>query len=59
MLKDKPVEEKAKFEVSIRKWQYCSRMHEKDKDGFIYLDVEYSYEKGIEYNNKPKFTINH
>lgn len=40
---------KAKHEVSVRKWQYEKRKKEKDSEGFVYLDVQYSFEKGVEF----------
>ncbi len=51
--KEKP-EEKAKYEVGIRKWQFAATRKEfdKDKDGFCYLDCEYSFEKGVEFPKK-------
>ena len=38
---------KALYEVSIRKWQYEIKKKVKDADGFVYLDVDYSFEKGV------------
>lgn len=44
--------EKHKYLVSVRKWQYQKRNHKKDKDGFEYLDIVYSFEKGIEFKKE-------
>jgi hypothetical protein len=46
--------EKHKYTVSVRNWQYKSREHKKDKDGFEYLNVVYSFERGVEFKKKPK-----
>jgi len=46
--------EKHKYLVSVRKWQYQNRNRKKDKDGFEYLDVVYSFKKGIEFKKKTE-----
>ena len=40
---------KRKYEVSVRKWQYKKRKSVNDNYGFVYLDINYSFEKGIEF----------
>lgn len=40
---------KALYEVSVRKWQYERTSKVKDVDGFVYLDVDYSFEKGVNF----------
>ncbi|HPS31540.1 MAG TPA: CRISPR-associated helicase Cas3' [bacterium] len=51
---DKKPEEKHKYEVAVRKWQFYSRKRKKDQQGFNYLEIEYTSEKGIESKAKNK-----
>ena len=56
-LKDKKPEEKHKYEVGVRKWQFKSREKIKDKDGFYYLKVFYSIDKGLQFKEKATSVI--
>ncbi|UCH93762.1 MAG: CRISPR-associated helicase Cas3' [Candidatus Aminicenantes bacterium] len=40
---------KALYEVSVRRWQYERMKKVKDVDGFVYLEVGYSFEKGVDF----------
>ncbi|HQO10051.1 MAG TPA: CRISPR-associated helicase Cas3' [Clostridiales bacterium] len=56
-LVNSPQYEKAKYEVSIRKQRYGQFRHEKDKDGFIYLDVHYDDKIGVDFKKKESIKI--
>jgi CRISPR-associated endonuclease/helicase Cas3 len=45
--------EKKKYEVSIRTWQYSQRKTKlSDKDGFVYADIAYDEDIGLNYKGK-------
>ncbi|HCL57586.1 MAG TPA: CRISPR-associated helicase/endonuclease Cas3 [Spirochaetia bacterium] len=52
ILQNASPQEKMKHEVSVRKWQYYSRKKEKDQDGFVFLDVEYDTDTGLNFKKQ-------
>ena len=57
-LKKAKPDQKSYFQVNIRR----NRLHQfrsvKDADEFVYLDVEYSYEKGVEFKKGTPLSLN-